>query len=72
MEKTEDNLQPMVVVTLERHDDAVALAKALKELGGYAGIGGDCEMFATMSDGDPKSMGRIGHDVIIRKVEVLG
>jgi hypothetical protein len=60
-----------VVIHLASVDDANALARALKQFSKYAGIGGDCEMFVSMSDGDPESIGRIGHDVIVRKVETL-
>ena len=54
-----------VIINMKNIDQANALTKALNAFKKKSNVGGDVEMFITVSDDKPESCGGIGHDVTI-------
>lgn len=54
-----------ITIDMKDIDQANALTKALNEFKNKAGVGGDVEMFISLSDDKHESCGTIGHDVTI-------
>lgn len=71
LEEMRNDTLSTVTIKLSRVDDAVALGKALQEIKSFAGGGGDCILYAASDEHDePTKMGSVGHDVMIKSIEV--